>query len=96
MYVERGGFILSFSDQRGILLQEWRKKTYNRTARVDKKEKVSEIVRMLMVHPSVYLHHRSHVDNISKLLPLIKETFNGRYIELDFSENLAMKPKIEA
>ena len=74
------------------------KKTYNRTARVDKKKKVSEIVRMLLVQSSVYLgsvYLRSHVDNISKVLPLIKETFNGRYIELDFSENLAMKPKIE-
>ena len=79
-----------------MLLQEWRKKTYSRTARVDKKEKVSEIVRMLLVQPSVCLRHRSHVDNISKVLPLIKETFNGRYIELDFSENLAMRPKMEA
>ena len=51
---------------------------------------------MLLVQPSVYLRHRSHVDSISKVLPLIKETFNGRYIELDFPENFAMKPKMEA
>ena len=43
-----------------------------------------------------YLRHRSHVDNIAKVFPLIKETFNGSYIELDFSENLAMKPRFEA
>ena len=30
-----------------------------------------------------------HVDVISKVQPFIKETFNGRYFELDFSENLA-------
>ena len=61
---------------------------YNRTAGIDKKEKVSEIVRMLLVQSSVYLGHRSHVDSISKVLPLIIETFNGAYIELDFSEIL--------
>ena len=70
--------------------------TYNRTARADKKEKVSEIVRVLLVQSSVYLRHRSHVDNISKVLPFTKEAFNVRYIALDFSKNLAMKPKIEA
>ena len=25
----------------------------------------------------------------------MKESFNGRYIELDFSENLSLKPKFE-
>ena len=51
---------------------------------------------MLLVQSSVYLRHRSHVDNICKVLIFIKETFNGRYIKVDFSEILAMKPKFEA
>ena len=42
-----------------------------------------------------YSEHRSHVKNISTQFPIIKETFQGRYTELDFSENLAMKPKFE-
>ena len=61
---------------------------YNRTAGIDKKEKVSEIARILLVQSSVYLRHLSHVDSISKVLPLIIETFNGGYIKLDFSEIL--------
>ena len=34
--------------------------------------------------------------SIAKGFPLIKETFNGCYIELDFTEKLTMKPKFEA
>ena len=30
------------------------------------------------------------------VLPVIEDAFNGKYIELDFSENLAMKPKCES
>ena len=73
-----------------------KKKTYSRTARVNKKEMVSEIIRMLLVHSSVYLGRRYHVDNISKVVSLIKETFNGKYIELSFSENHTKKRKFEA
>ena len=29
------------------------------------------------------------------VLPMIRESFPGKYIELDFSENLALKPKHE-
>ena len=42
-----------------------------------------------------YLHHRSHGDNISEAFPLIREAFTGKYIHLDFSENLTLKPKYE-
>ena len=42
-----------------------------------------------------YLKYRSHVKNILTHFSIIKETFQGQYIELDFSENLAMKPKLE-
>ena len=42
-----------------------------------------------------YLRHRSHVDNISEVFLLIREAFTGKYIDLDFSEALASKPKFE-
>ena len=42
-----------------------------------------------------YLKHRSHVDNINKVFLIVKESFQGTYIELDFSENIAIKPKFE-
>ena len=42
-----------------------------------------------------YLKHRSHVGNINKVFPIIKESFQGTNIELDFSENIAINPKFE-
>ena len=33
--------------------------------------------------------------NISEVFPLIQEAFTGKYTELDFSENLALKPNFE-
>ena len=42
-----------------------------------------------------YLKHRSHVYNINEVFPIVKESFQGTYIELDFSENIAIKPKFE-
>ena len=37
----------------------------------------------------------SHVDNISEVFQLIREAFTGKYTELDFSENLALKSQFE-
>ena len=68
---------------------------YTRTARVDKKEKVSELVNGLLKNPPCYSKHRPYVDNVNPVIPILKERFNGRYIELDFSENLALRPKHE-
>ena len=60
-----------------------------------KKKKLCEIVKKLLNRGESYLRHRSHVDNIAAVLPMIRESFSGKYIELDFSENLALKPKNE-
>ena len=68
---------------------------YTRTTRVDKNEKVWDLVASLRSSAKQYLRHRSHVQNIASVLPIIRESFEGRYIELDFSENIAMKPKFE-
>ena len=42
-----------------------------------------------------YLKHRSHVDNINKVFPIVRESFQGIDTESDFSENVAIKPKSE-
>ena len=42
-----------------------------------------------------YLQHRSHLDNIATVLPIIRESFSCKYIELDIFENLALKAKHE-
>ena len=62
---------------------------YTRTARVDKKDNVSIIVDRLLQNSAPCLKHRSYADNVSRVLPTLKDGFNEKYIKLDFSENLA-------
>ena len=40
-----------------------------------------------------YLRHQSHVNNKAVVLPMIRESFSGKYIELDLSKNYALNPK---
>ena len=49
----------------------------------------------LLAKSGSYLQYRSHVDNIAEVFPMIWERFTGEYTELDFSENLTLKPKFE-
>ena len=46
-----------------------------------------EVKAIYGIDPNVY--------NIAAVLPMIRESFPGKYIELDFSENLALKPRHE-
>ena len=57
--------------------------------------KVKEVAKTLIEQGGSYLRHQLHVANIKNTLPLIRESFNGKYIEMDFSENIAIKPKFE-
>lgn len=68
---------------------------YTRTARVDLEEPVAKIVEKLRECGNSYLKHRTYVDNVSSVFPLLKESYTGKYIELDFSQNLAPRPKDE-
>ena len=40
-----------------------------------------------------YLKHRTYVDNCTSVFPLLKESYSGKFIELDFSRNLSLRPK---
>lgn len=42
-----------------------------------------------------YSKHRTYVDNVSFIFPILKEFYDGKYIELDFSQNLSSRPKDE-
>ena len=42
-----------------------------------------------------YKKNRSHVDNCSNVFPPMKDTYSGKYIELDFSQNLAIRLALE-
>ena len=44
---------------------------------------------------NAYLKHRTYVDNVSSVFPEMKSNYNGKYIELDFSQNLDLRPKVE-
>ena len=70
-------------------------KSYERTTRIDKSDKVSCIAQQLVDSGDSYLRHRKHVENIATVLPKIRERHKGRYTEMDFSENIAIKTKSE-
>ena len=59
-----------------------------------KVQSVFEIVRRNVHAGQVYLH-RSHVENINIIFPVINQSFKGNFIGLDFSENISEKPKWE-
>ena len=68
---------------------------YTRTARVDLTAPVCQLVEKLRCNGKVYLKHRSYIDNCSNVLPLLQEAYSGKYVELDFSQNLSLRPKDE-
>ena len=59
--------------------------------RIDKSDKVNDIVQQLVDSGDSYLRHWKHAD--STVLPKIKERLAGKYIEMDFSENIALNTK---
>ena len=44
---------------------------------------------------NAYLKHRTYVNNVSSVFPEMKSNYDGKYIELNFSQNLALRPKDE-
>ena len=69
---------------------------YNRITRVDYHESVKNICKKLLETADAYLKHRTYVDNVSTVFPETKSTYDGKYIELDFSQNLALHPKMKS
>ena len=84
-----------FANKKESYLRDGKNITYTRTARRDTTEPVCQIVKLMVETGPAYLKHRSYVDNISAVLPLMETSFTGHYIELDFSENIAITPKHE-
>ena len=68
---------------------------YQRATRVDHKNAVKDICQKILDTGNAYLKHRTYVDNVSSVFPEMKSTYDGKYIELDFSQNLALRPKDE-
>ena len=75
--------------------KEGKEVKYTRPARVDKKDEVSVLVATLIQNSERYLKHRSYADNVNSVLPMKRIGYKGKFVELDFSENLALRPKHE-
>ena len=68
---------------------------YTRTSRVDECKPVQHLVGLIKDGSAKYKKHRTYVDNCSTVFPLMKDAYTGKFIELDFSQNLALRPKFE-
>ena len=68
---------------------------YTRTTRTDHSEPVHKLVAELSEASDKYLKHRTYVDNCNYVFPLMKETYTGKFVELDYSQNLSLRPKDE-
>ena len=66
---------------------------YQRVTRVNHKEPVKDICQKILDTGNAYLKHRTYVDNVSSVFPEMKSTYDGKYIELDFLQNLASRRK---
>ena len=86
-----------FEKKTETYIKNGEEKSYERTTRIDKSDKVSCIVQQLVDSGGSYLRHRKHVKNIATIFPKIRERERqkGRYIEIEFSENIAIKTKSE-
>ena len=81
--------------QESYIGKEGKPVEYTRTSRVDECKPVNDIVNFILDGGEKYLKHRSYVDNYSTSFPLMKDGYEGKYIELDFSQNVALRPKHE-
>ena len=84
-----------FEKKTETYIKNGEEKSYERTIRIDRSDKVSYIVQQLVDSGDSYLRHRKHVENIATVLPKIRERHKGRYIEIEFSGNIAIKTKSE-
>ena len=75
--------------------KEGKRIEYARTTRTNHSEPVNKIETKLYEAGDKYLKHRIYVDNCDGVFPLIKETYSAKFVELDFSQNISLRPKDE-
>ena len=68
---------------------------HTRTARVDDTKPTKHLVNLIKDGSKKYLKHRTYLDNCSNVFPLMKDAYSRKFIELDFSQNLATQAKLE-
>ena len=62
-----------FEKKTETYIKNGEEKSYERTTRIDKSDKVSCIVQQLVDSGGSYLRHRKHVKNIATIFPKIRE-----------------------
>ena len=56
---------------------------------------MKHLVNLIKDGSKKYLKHWTYVDNCSNVFPLMEDTYSGKFIELDFLQNLAIRSKLE-
>ena len=66
---------------------------YKRVTRIDYMEPDKDICKYIMETGNSYLKQRTYVDNVAVTSPEMKSTYDDKYIELDFSQNITLRSK---
>ena len=74
-------------------VKQGKTKSYTRTTRVDNNEPVSDLYSHFISNTERYQYHCTVIDNIRSKLPKIRESFPGKYLDMNFSQNIALKIK---
>ena len=75
--------------------KECKPEGYQRTACVYNTKPVKHHVSLIKGGGIKYKKHRSYVKNCSTVFPMMKDVYDGKFIELDFWQNLAIRPILE-
>ena len=75
--------------------KEGKRIEYIKTTRTDHSEPVNKIVAKLSEAGDKYIKHRPYVDICNAVFTLMKETYIEKFVELDFSQNISVRPKDE-
>ena len=67
-----------FEKKTETYIKNGEEKSFEQTTRIDKSDKVSCIVQQLVDSGDSYLRHRKHVENITTVLPKIRERHKRR------------------
>ena len=66
-----------------------------RTVGVDDTKPAKHLVSLTKDGGSKYKKHQSYVNNCLTVFPIMKDVYNRKFIELEFSQNLAIRPMLE-
>ena len=81
--------------EKSYICKEGKPMEYQRTACADDTKPIKHLVSLIKDGDSKYKKHQSYVDNCSTVFPMMKDVYNEKFIELNFSQNLSIQLKLE-